>query len=314
MSALTEQPVAGGVMTIGELTSEGTARLAQAGIEQAGRETVWLLERALGVTALDLRLNESRAVAGDALRRARALLARRASREPLQYLLGTQEFCGLEFEVDPTVLIPRPETELLVETVLRCVGTQPAGYRPVIADIGTGSGCIAVALARRLPEAAVYAVDCSAEALRMARRNADRLGAAGRVTFLEGDLTAPLEAWGLAGRLDVVVANPPYIAEREWDGLQPEVRLFEPRIALAGGEDGLAVYRRLVPEAAGLLGAGGWLVMEVGQGQAEAVRALIEGTGCYGAVDMLPDQAGIARVLCAQVVTRHASRVTRHEK
>lgn len=299
MNALTEQPVAGGVMTIGELTRRGTARLAQSGIEQAGRETMWLLERALGMTALDLRLNESRAVAGEALRHAQALLARRASREPLQYLLGTQEFCGLEFEVSPAVLIPRSETELLVETALRCAGKQPAAHGPVIADIGTGSGCIAVALARRLPEAAIYAVDCSAEALRVARRNADRLGATGRITFLEGDLMAPLEARGLGGRVDLVVSNPPYIAEREWDGLQPEVRLFEPRIALAGGEDGLAVYRRLVPEAVGYLHAGGWLVMEVGQGQAEAVRALIEDTGRYDTVDILPDQAGIPRVIAA---------------
>lgn len=309
---MTDQPVAGGVMTVGELTRVGTAWLARAGIGQAGRETVWLLERALGMTALDLRLNESRTVAGEALSRARQLLARRASREPLQYLLGTQEFCGLEFEVNQAVLIPRPETELLVETALRCAGSSPATRRPVVADIGTGSGCIAVALATRLPRGMVYAVDCSREALRVACRNADRLGAADRVVFLEGDLLAPLEARGLGNRLDLIVANPPYIAERNWDELQPEVRLFEPRIALAGGHDGLAVYRRLVPAAARGLRTGGWLVMEVGQGQAEAVRALIEATGCYGPVEVFPDQAGILRVVCAQLISCHASRHTSH--
>lgn len=295
---MAEWPVAGGVTTVGALIRQGARHLAAAGIEQAERETVWLLERALGMTALGLRLNEARPVAGEPRCRAQALLARRAMREPLQYLLGTQEFCGLEFEVNPAVLIPRPETELLVETAERCLGKQ-AGVegRPVIADVGTGSGCIAVALARRLPAAVVYAVDCSAEALQVAQRNAERHGVAARVIVLKGDLVAPLETRGLAGRLDLVVSNPPYIAERNWEDLQPEVRLFEPRVALAGGEDGLAVYRRLIPAASGLLHVGGWLIVEVGQGQAEAVRRLIDGTGRYGAVEVRPDHAGILRVV-----------------
>jgi release factor glutamine methyltransferase len=295
---LAEWPVAGGVTTVGALIRQGARHLAAAGIEQAERETVWLLERALGMTALGLRLNEARPVAGEPRCRAQALLARRAMREPLQYLLGTQEFCGLEFEVNPAVLIPRPETELLVETAERCLGKQAgAEGRPVIADVGTGSGCIAVALARRLPAAVVYAVDCSAEALQVAQRNAERHGVAARVIVLKGDLVAPLETRGLAGQLDLVVSNPPYIAERNWEDLQPEVRLFEPRVALAGGEDGLAVYRRLIPAASGLLHVGGWLIVEVGQGQAEAVRRLIDGTGRYGAVEVRPDHAGILRVV-----------------
>ena len=120
------------------------------------------------------------------------------------------------------------------------------------------------------------------------------------VTFLEGDLLKPLRASGLSGRVDIVVSNPPYIAEREWEALQPEVRLFEPRIALAGGEDGLAVYRRLVQEAAEFLSADGWLIMEVGQGQAESVRMLLDATKQYGVVDVRPDLAGIDRVVCAQ--------------
>lgn len=290
-------------MSIGELARQGTVRLRRAGIEQAGLETGWLLEHALRMTSLDLRLNDSQRVEGEGLRRAEALLARRAKREPLQYLLGTQEFCGLEFEVDSSVLIPRPDTEGLVEAAVRCAGMQPvAGRRPVVADIGTGSGCIAVSLARRLPLAVLYATDRSAEALRVARRNAERHGVAGQVTFLEGDLLKPLDARGLSGQLAAIVSNPPYIAEREWEALQPEVRLFEPRMALAGGEDGLAVYRRLVQEAGNFLSAAGWLIMEVGQGQAKPVCALIEATGRYGAVDVRPDQAGIDRVVCAQRV------------
>ncbi|OGW65705.1 MAG: protein-(glutamine-N5) methyltransferase, release factor-specific [Nitrospirae bacterium RIFCSPLOWO2_02_FULL_62_14] len=288
-------------MSIGELTREGAMLLLRAGIEQAGLETGWLLEHALRRTPLDLRTNESLQVEGEGLRRALDLLQRRANREPLQYLLGTQEFCGVEFEVEPSVLIPRPETELLVDAAVRYAGMQSAaGRRPVIVDMGTGSGCIAVSLARRMPLAVLYATDRSAEALRVARRNAERHGVAGQVTFLEGDLLQPLRACGVSGRVDLVISNPPYIAEREWEALQPEVRLFEPRIALAGGEDGLAIYRRLVQEAAELLHTAGWLIMEVGQGQAESVRALIEATGRYGTMDVRPDQAGIDRVVCAQ--------------
>jgi len=296
-----ETDVSPQAMSIGDLARRGAALLARAGIEQAGLETAWLLEYALRVTPLDLRLNESQIVEGEGLRRAQALLARRADREPLQYLLGTQEFCGLEFEVEPSVLIPRPETELLVEAAVRCAGIPPAaGRRPIVADVGTGSGCIAVSLARRLPLAVLYATDRSAEALRVAGRNAERHGVAGQVTFLEGDLLKPLSARGLSGQVDIVVSNPPYIAEREWEALQPEVRLFEPQIALAGGEDGLAVYRRLVQEAVDLLSADGWLIMEVGQGQAESVRMLLDATKQCGIVDIRPDQAGIDRVVGAQ--------------
>ena len=289
-------------VSIGDLARQGARMLLRAGIEQAGRETGWLLEHALRRTQLDLRANDAQLVEGEGLRRAEALLSRRANREPLQYLLGTQEFCGMEFEVDHSVLIPRPETELLVEAAVRCADRRPgAGRRPVIADVGTGSGCIAVSLARRLPLAVLYATDRSAEALRVARRNAERHGVAGQVTFLEGDLLAPLRARGLSVQADLVISNPPYITEREWEALQPEVRLFEPRLALAGGEDGLAVYRRLVREAAERLNTAGWLLMEVGQGQAESVRALVAETKRYGAMDVRLDQAGIERVLCTQL-------------
>ncbi|MBM4119432.1 MAG: peptide chain release factor N(5)-glutamine methyltransferase [Nitrospira sp.] len=285
------------IVTVGDLLRWGRVQLAQAGIEDAARETAWLLEHALGMTALEVRVKGAQPVEGSALRRTEALLARRASREPLQYLLGTQEFCGLEFSVAPGVLIPRPETELLVdETILRVT----AQAHPVIADVGTGSGCIAVPLACRVPQAALYAVDRSADALRIAQRNAARHGVLAQVTFLEGDLLVPLREQGMAGRVDVIVSNPPYIAERDWDMVQPEVRLYEPRLALAAGEDGLAVYRRLVPEAAQMLCAAGWIILEVGRGQAGAVRALIEATGRYGAMKTRTDAAGIERVVIAQ--------------
>jgi release factor glutamine methyltransferase len=285
-------------VTIRTLIRYAVQRLTAAGIDRPEREAVWLLEQALGMPSLALLLNGSQPVAAEPLQRAHALLDRRAAREPLQYLLGTQEFYGLEFEVNPAVLIPRPETELLVEVAQRCLEQESgAGWRPVVADVGTGSGCIAVALARQIPAAALYALDCSPEALMVARRNALRHGVVEQVTVLEGDLLAPLEAEGLAGQVDLIVSNPPYIAERNWETLPPEVRLFEPRVALAGGEDGLAVYRRLIPAAAEFLRVGGWLIVEIGQGQEDAVCQLIERTGQYGNVMVRPDHAGIARVV-----------------
>jgi release factor glutamine methyltransferase len=296
VSTVTEQR-ASGAATIGELAQVGAEMLRRAGIVQAAQETAWLLAQALSLTQLELRLNGSQRVEGERLQHAQQMLARRARREPLQYLLGTQEFCGLEFEVEPGVLIPRPETEGLVEAVARLA----LDDRPVIADVGTGSGCIAVSLARRLPQATLYATDCSDAALRVARRNAERHDVAAKIRWLEGDLLEPLRANGLSGRVNVLVSNPPYVAERDWEVLQPEVRLFEPLLALAGGEDGLAVFRRLVMGAADLLNEDGWLIMEVGQGQAGAVRALIDATERYGAVETLPDQAGIARVIAAQI-------------
>jgi release factor glutamine methyltransferase len=293
---VTEQK-ASGAATIGELAQVGAEMLRRAGIVQAAQETAWLLAQALRLTQLELRLNGSQQVEGERLQHAQQMLARRARREPLQYLLGTQEFCGLEFEVEPGVLIPRPETEGLVEAAARLAPDD----RPVIADVGTGSGCIAVSLARRLPQATLYATDCSDAALRVARRNAERHDVAAKIRWLEGDLLEPLRANGLSGRVNVLVSNPPYVAERDWEVLQPEVRLFEPLLALAGGEDGLAVFRRLVRGAADLLNEDGWLIMEVGRGQAGAVHALIDATKRYGAVETLLDQAGIARVVCAQI-------------
>jgi release factor glutamine methyltransferase len=293
---VTEQK-ASGAATIGELAQVGAEMLRRAGIVQAAQETAWLLAQALRLTQLELRLNGSQQVEGERLQHAQQMLARRARREPLQYLLGTQEFCGLEFEVEPGVLIPRPETEGLVEAAARLAPDD----RPVIADVGTGSGCIAVSLARRLPQATHYATDCSDAALRVARRNAERHDVAAKIRWLEGDLLEPLRANGLSGRVNVLVSNPPYVAERDWEVLQPEVRLFEPLLALAGGEDGLAVFRRLVRGAADLLNEDGWLIMEVGRGQAGAVHALIDATKRYGAVETLLDQAGIARVVCAQI-------------
>lgn len=294
MPTLTQEPA-----TYGTLVREGRALLSDAGIANAAQEARWLLERALGTTGLRLRLERDRPVSEESRGLALSLLTRRLSGEPLQYLLGTQEFCGLEFEVGPAVLIPRPETELLVrETEERLA--RPAGHgAPLVADIGTGSGCIAVALADAAPNAMIHATDLSADALDVARRNVVRHGVAERVRLLEGDLLAPLAGLGLEGRLAAVLSNPPYIASGDLPGLQQEVQQ-EPRLALDGGPDGLAFYRRLLREATPYLAPGGTLVLEVGQGQAEAVCRMAEELGSYGLHGVRQDEAGIERVVSLQ--------------
>jgi release factor glutamine methyltransferase len=282
-------------MTIGECLKHGTALLASAGIAEADREASWLLEAALGVPSLKLRLNRERPLSDAEAAAAMAFFRRRASREPLQYLLGTQEFCGLDFLLGREVLIPRPETELLVRFVVAQVKDDAA---PQIADIGTGSGCIAVTLAHRLPRAQVYATDISAAALAIAAENARRHGVS--IVWLNGDLTAPLRALDLRGGFTAIVANPPYIRDADLPGLQPEVGLFEPRLALAGGPEGLDLHRRLLKDALPYLRPGGWLVLEVGQGQAGLFRSLAETQGNYYNIHVIPDEAGIDRVVAAQ--------------
>jgi release factor glutamine methyltransferase len=230
-----------------------------------------------------------------------ALVRRREQREPTGYITGHREFWSLDIEVRPGVLVPRPETELLVEETLACLSPAqtepggPAGLTAVpharVADVGTGSGCLSVAIARWLPGADVVAIDVSEEALAIARRNANRHEVSGRVRFVRADLLA-----GVAGPFDAVVSNPPYVPAPDLAGLQPEVRDHEPLAALVAGHDGLGVIRRLVPEAAAVLRPGGWLLFEFGSGQADGVRAIIAAEPRLEFVELKPDLAGIPRV------------------
>jgi release factor glutamine methyltransferase len=237
-----------------------------------------------------------------------ALVRRRERREPTGYITGHREFWNLDIEVGPGVLVPRPETELLVEETLSRLSARdeargeppaPADGSPTararIADVGTGSGCIAVAVARWLPASEVVGIDLSDEALAVARRNVARHEVADRVRFCKGSLLA-----GVAGPFDAVVSNPPYVPEPDIEGLQPEVRDHEPRQALAGGPDGLDVIRKLVPDAAAVLRPGGWLLFEFGFGQADAVRAIIAAEPALELIDVRPDLAGIPRIAVAR--------------
>lgn len=233
------------------------------------------------------------------------LIAERATGKPTQYITGHQEFWTLDFEVSPAVLIPRPETELLVETVLELVkksgggrtDRRAAGREAVrIVDVGTGSGCIALALASELPGAAIFATDISRPALEVARLNARRLGLADRVRFAAMDLVS---AFGAGERgFDFVVSNPPYVGCNETSSVQREVREFEPRIAWGGDNRGDEIYRRLFPQGLAHLRAGGYVLVEVGYNQADTVAGLL-GEG-WMSPEVRPDLAGIPRVVFAR--------------
>jgi release factor glutamine methyltransferase len=226
------------------------------------------------------------------LNRYNELLERRANGEPVQYITGHQEFWGLDLFVSPAVLIPRPETEHSVEAVVDLLHELKA---PQIVDVGTGSGCIALALASELPDARIDALDISVEALGVARSNAHRLGFGDRITFAQSDL---LENYlPLGATFDVVVSNPPYVGKSEADKLQIEVRRHEPHCALFGGEQGLDIYRRLIPQAHRVLKPGGWLVMEIGYSQEQEIKGLLHD---WHGVRSLPDLRGIPRVVMAR--------------
>jgi release factor glutamine methyltransferase len=230
----------------------------------------------------------------------RVHVERRLRGEPIQYITGETEFYGLSFRVTRDVLIPRPETEQLVEKILewshRFLGRETAAR---MVDVGTGSGAIAVALARKLPQsavrAAVTAIDLSRAALDVARQNAEINGVADRIRFLSGDLLAPVAA----EKFEIVVSNPPYVPSRDRDALAVEVRDYEPGLALFAGDDGLDVYRRLIPAAFAVLTPGGLLALECGYGQEEAIGALLAASG-FMRIEFFPDLQGIPRVVCAQ--------------
>ena len=220
----------------------------------------------------------------------RILVERRCAGEPIQYIIGETEFYGLPFHVTRDVLIPRPETEHLVEKVLSLAVRFPATR---IVDVGTGSGAIAVTLAHKLPQARITAVDLSARALAVAEGNAKRNGV--DLRFLEGDLLAPVAE----ERFDIVVSNPPYVAATARDTLSVEVREYEPALALFAGDDGLEVFRRLIPAAFAVLVPGGFLLLEIGFGQSPIIAALIASAG-FAQIEFTPDLQGIPRVACAR--------------
>ena len=245
-----------------------------------GKDKAWLIAHA------------EEQLSGDQAARYAELLERRFRGEPIQYITGEAEFYGLPFNVTRDVLIPRPETEHSVEKALELASNFTA---PRIMDVGTGSGAIAVALAHELPEARITAIDLSAAALAVARKNAELNGVSERIRFLCGDLLAPV-----AGeQFEIVVSNPPYVPTNDRATLSVEVRDYEPEMALFAGEDGLEVYRRLIPTAFDALIPGGCVVLELGFGQSHAITELLAGSD-FEQIEFVPDLQGIPRVACAR--------------
>jgi release factor glutamine methyltransferase len=277
------------------LVKTAARALKAAGIENPLLDAELLMAEALDATRTQV-LSGSVQMSPSAVTRYGEFVARRAAREPLAYIAGRKEFFSLDFEVTPAVLIPRPETETLVSVALEVIASRT---ELVVVDLGTGSGAIAAAIAANAPGTRVIATDISKESLEVARRNAARFGYTDRIEFRRGDCWRALSAIGFEGAVDLVVSNPPYIKEAALDGLAPEISGFEPRIALVGGPDGLAFYRRILDGVRGFLKRGGQLVVEIGAGQRQPVIDLCRQAGCVEAV-AISDLAGIARVIRAR--------------
>jgi release factor glutamine methyltransferase len=242
-----------------------------------------------------------------------SLIQRRISGEPLQYLLGQQEFWSINFKVDSRVLIPRPETELLVEQSLWILSEKTFEQNPSVLEIGTGSGAIAIALAKEVRYIFLVATDISKDALVLARENAKSAGVQDRIQFVNGDLLGPFQSSKGTRCFDLILSNPPYIVGSEIGSLAKEVRNYEPVIALDGGKDGLEFHRSLVSQAPSSLREGGWLLLEVGQGQAERVAEQIQESGAFSEPEVLPDLAGIERVVKAQKNKKLEARNPKYE-
>jgi len=288
-----------GTQTVGKLLASAQSMLERVGIANAAQEARWLLTYALEMKTHELAIGSEQPVTVEQRERVLSVVRRREAREPLQYILGSQEFCGLDFCVTSAVLIPRPETELLIQETLREGGFAEGA---VLVDVGTGSGCVAVTLATIVSGMRIFALDCSQDALSVAKGNAERHGVRDKVIWLEGDLLSPLRECSVAGAVDAIISNPPYIAEGDWAGLEPEVRDYEPRRALLAGSQGIEFHERLIHESKEFLSPGGLLVMELGQGQAALVRRLAEAAEGYTGIQTVKDEAGIERVLIARRV------------
>lgn len=275
--------------TVGSLVKWATDDFRTRGIESPRLDAELIVAHALAISRTQVIIDAQRPLIGDELERLRALVKRRRAREPMAYLMGAREFYGRSFRVDRRVLIPRPDTETLVDVALE--RSRHCSMSMRLLDLCTGSGCVAITIARERPTARVTATDTSEDALAVARDNAARLGAY-NVSFRAGDLFAPASG----ERFDVVTANPPYIASGEIATLEPDVREFEPRLALDGGADGLDLVRRVVEGAPAALVPGGVLAVEIGAGEADATRALFEARGFEG-VEVRRDYGRIERVV-----------------
>jgi len=275
-----------------EALRQAEAAIASRNIPDARLEAELLLMHSLGMGRAELYAALREDLSSEQAESFFQLVEQRLRHEPTAYILGSCQFYGIDFHVDSRVLIPRPETELLVEQALDFVAGHFAAEPCTLADVGTGSGAIAVSLALHLPQARIYAIDISPAALEVARVNCRKHEVLGRVQLLEGDMLSPL-----AGRVNVVIANLPYVADPDLADLMPEIRCFEPAVALAGGADGLDEVRRLLPQAADRVLPGGLVLVEIGQGQATEAVALADSCFAGAKTEVVRDLAGIERIL-----------------
>ncbi len=281
--------------TVGEALRWGREVLREAGCESPALDVELLLGEVLGWTRPKVLAHPEADLRPEQEAAYRRLVARRARREPLAYILGRRAFWGMDLQVRPGVLIPRPETELLVERAVAWALEQGGRtWSGTVVDVGTGSGAVAVALARELPQARLWATDASPEALWVAQENARQQGVAHRIRFAQGNWLAPVE-----GPVDCIVSNPPYIPSGELDRLAPEIARYEPRAALDGGPDGLAAYREILPQAARALSPTGALFLEIGYDQADAVSDLLREHFPGWKVERFRDLGGHWRVVAA---------------
>ena len=284
-------------MTIIETINRAATRLQAHQVDNARWDAELLLCHVLGRDRAWLLAHIQDGIDNQSLRQYEQTIDRRAVREPLQYIIGKQEFWGLPFKVTPDVLIPRPETEFVVEAALKAVSMT---LSPVIIDLCTGSACIAISLAKELQNAQVFATDRSEQALAVARENARVNQVAERIQFISGDLFVPITALDLQGKVDVIAANPPYIPAGDLAALQPEVRDFEPEMALIAGPEGTEIGAAIIQQAPLFLKQGGTLIMEMGMGQTAALSTIVKETENYRTLEIVKDLAGIERVIVAR--------------
>jgi len=287
-------------MTILELLNWSTTYLRQHDIENPRLNAELLLARSLNLSRESLYTHLQDPSGEEEKENFEQLIKKRLSGEPLQYLLGHQEFWSIDFKVDPRVLIPRPETELLVEQSLSILSKNFPRRTLYVLDIGTGSGAIAISLVKEKRDLFVVATDISGEALLLARENAKSAGVLHRIEFVKGDLFSPIRLMREKEPFDLILSNPPYIHRSQIQNLAREVKDHEPVVALNGGEDGMEFYRSIVSQGPSYLRKGGWLLLEVGENQGEKVFGLIEREGSFSRPERIKDLSGIERVVKAR--------------
>jgi release factor glutamine methyltransferase len=284
-------------MQIRQVLLKATEYLKNHQIDTAKTDAEALLCDLINTNRVNLYLNDKLSLTKDRLNQYQQLLERRAKHEPIAYILGKKKFMDWEFVITKDVLIPRPETEILVEKIIN-IGKKILNFSLIIADIGTGSGIIAISLALSL-NAKVYAIDISACALDVAKLNADKLGVKDKITFLRGDILSPLKKFNLNKKVDFIVSNPPYVASYQFEHLQEDVK-FEPKIALDGGKLGLNFYDKIINDSLYYLKEGGYLALEVGFDQAEIINDKIIQTKKFKEINIIKDYAGIKRIIIAR--------------